>query len=87
MSEKMTQELKTEHIENPTEVLKLEEARARTSVENDIPVREVLENHLDEDPKRLGRIRRKIDLRLTVMLAVLYTTAFLDRANLGNVSE
>lgn len=85
MAEKMNPESKTEHIEGEREAARLEGAQRRSSIGDDIPVQEVLDNHLDEDPKRIARIRRRVDLRLTLMLAVLYLFAFLDRANLGNV--
>ena len=77
----------SEHVEKDAQALRLEEQQQRTSISNEIPLQEVLDNHLDEDPKRLRRVRRKVDLRLTLMLAVLYTFAFIDRGNLGNVSE
>lgn len=50
-----------------------------------IPMREVLEAHLDEDPQIVKRIKRKVDLRLVPMLSLLYMWAFIDRSNLGNV--
>lgn len=85
MSDKASNEPKTEHLENDVEAARLQAIYNRSHVAGDIPIREVLENHLDDDPKRLRRIRRRIDARLTLMLAVLYTFAFIDRANLGNV--
>ena len=74
-----------EHLDHDKEALKLEQAQQRTHITDDIPLQDALENHLDEDPKRLARVKRKVDLRLTLMLAVLYTFAFIDRGNLGNV--
>ena len=84
MSEKIMTDVRAEHVEQDRQHIKLEEAQARTSI-NDIPLQEVLDAHLDEDPKRIARIRRKVDARLTLMLGVLYTFAFIDRGNLGNV--
>ena len=74
-----------EQIEKDRQVQKLEEAQQRTTITGEIPLQEALENHLDEDPKRLRRVKRKVDVRLTLMLAILYTCAFIDRSNLGNV--
>ena len=76
-----------EHLNRDKQAMKLESQRERTIIANQIPVQEVLENHLDEDPKRLRRVKWKVDLRLTLMLAFLYTCAFIDRSNLGNVRE
>ena len=50
-----------------------------------IPMKEVLQSHLDQDPAVVKRVMRKVDLRLMPMLALLYMWAFIDRANLGNV--
>ncbi|KAK5168292.1 uncharacterized protein LTR77_006861 [Saxophila tyrrhenica] len=66
--------------------IELEHAHQRSTIPEDIPVREALENHLDDDPKLLRRVKRKVDLRLTLVLALLYTCAFIDRSNLGNAS-
>lgn len=85
MAEKDMSEAHVERLGRDRAALKLEEQRERTIITNDIPLQEALENHLDEDPKRLKRVRRKVDLRLTLMLALLYTCAFIDRSNLGNV--
>jgi hypothetical protein len=74
-----------EHLERDKQALKLEAAQQRTHITDDIPLQEALENHLDEDPKRLRKVKLKVDLRLTLMLAFLYTCAFIDRSNLGNV--
>lgn len=51
-----------------------------------VPMKEVLESHLDQDPKVVKRILRKVDWRLVPMLSILFMWAFIDRANLGNVS-
>jgi len=48
---------------------------------------QALASHLDEDEKRIKRIFRRLDLRLVLMLALLYVWAFIDRGNLGNVSN
>lgn len=76
-----------ERYQRDEQTLKLEKAQQRTHITNDIPLREALENHLDEDPKRLKKVKWKVDLRLTLMLAFLYTCAFIDRSNLGNVRQ
>lgn len=60
---------------------------ARSAVASEIPIKEVIEAHMDEDESRIKKIRRKVDIRLVGVLAALYVTAFLDRANLGNVSR
>jgi hypothetical protein len=52
-----------------------------------IPMKEVLESHLDEDAKKVRRIMRKVDLRLVPILSLLYMWAFIDRSNLGNVRD
>lgn len=51
-----------------------------------IPLRAVLESHLEEDSKAVRSVMRKVDLRLVPMLALLYMWAFIDRSNLGNAS-
>ena len=76
-----------EHFEHDKQAVKLEQELGRTHIADDVPIQEALDQHLDEDPKRLARIKRKLDLRLTFMLACLYTCAFIDRANLGNVNH
>ena len=76
-----------EHLDRDKQAIKLEEALHRTHIADDVPIQEALDQHLDEDPKRLRRIKTKLDLRLTFMLACLYTCAFIDRANLGNVRK
>jgi hypothetical protein len=50
-----------------------------------IPMKAVLESQLDQDPKKVKRIMRKVDLRLIPILSLLYMWAFVDRSNLGNV--
>ena len=87
MAEKDSQPAHIETLERDKQTIKLEQAHQRTHIADDVPIQEALEQHLDEDPKRLRRIKRKLDLRLTFMLACLYTCAFIDRANLGNVRE
>ena len=62
-----------EHVEKDKQNRRFAEAQQRTAITNDIPLQEALDNHLDEDPKRLRRVKRKVDLRLTLTLAVLYT--------------
>ena len=52
-----------------------------------IPLKAVLESHLEEDPKTVRKVMRKVDLRLVPMLSLLYMWAFIDRSNLGNVSD
>lgn len=52
-----------------------------------IPMKEVLEAHLEQDPKLVKKIRAKIDLRLVPILSLCYMWAFIDRSNLGNVSR
>jgi hypothetical protein len=85
MDEKDVDSAQVEHYGRDKQALKLEKVQQRTNITNDIPLQEALENHLDEDPKRLKRVKWKVDLRLTLMLAFLYTCAFIDRSNLGNV--
>ncbi|KIY01560.1 uncharacterized protein Z520_03112 [Fonsecaea multimorphosa CBS 102226] len=51
-----------------------------------IPLKAVLESHLEEDPKTVRKVMRKVDLRLVPMLSLLYMWAFIDRANLGNAN-
>ena len=74
-----------ERYESDTQAVRLEEAHQKSHITEKIPLQEALENHLDEDDKRLRRVKTKVDVRLTLMLAVLYTFAFIDRGNLGNV--
>ncbi|KAK5231482.1 hypothetical protein LTR96_009381 [Exophiala xenobiotica] len=51
-----------------------------------IPMKAVLESHLEEDAKTVRKVMRKVDLRLVPMLSLLYMWAFIDRANLGNAN-
>ncbi|KAJ9611505.1 hypothetical protein H2200_004689 [Cladophialophora chaetospira] len=51
-----------------------------------IPLKAVLESHLEEDPKAVRKVMRKVDLRLVPMLSLLYMWAFIDRSNLGNAN-
>jgi hypothetical protein len=53
----------------------------------DLPVKEALESHLDQDPETVRKIMRKVDLRLVPILSLLYMWAFIDRSNLGNVRD
>ena len=76
-----------QHLERDRQASKLEEAQHNTHISSDVPLQEALEQHLDEDPKRLRKVKTKLDIRLTFMLALIYTCAFIDRANLGNVSS
>ena len=85
MSEKDVSEAHVEHCSRDKAVVKLEEQREKTIITNNIPLQEALDDHLDENPKRLRTVKRKVDLRLTLVLALLYTCAFIDRSNLGNV--
>ena len=85
-SEKDTSSAHVELYGRDKQALKLEAVQQRTHITNDIPLQEALENHLDEDRKRLRAVKWKVDLRLTLMLAFLYTCAFIDRSNLGNVN-
>lgn len=50
-----------------------------------IPLQAVLDAHLEEDPKAVLKVMRKVDMRLVPMLSLLYMWAFIDRSNLGNV--
>ncbi|KAH8689061.1 major facilitator superfamily domain-containing protein [Talaromyces proteolyticus] len=47
---------------------------------------ERLETMVDSDREQVRRIQRKVDMRLVLPLGLLYTMAFLDRSNLGNVA-
>lgn len=85
MAEKDMSSAHVEQLERDKQARLLEQVQQRTHITDDIPLQEALENHLDEDPKRLKRVKLKVDLRLTLMLAFLYTCAFIDRSNLGNV--
>lgn len=79
---------RAEHAEGDLEASRIhEKLHNRSDVAKDLPLEEALTSHLDDDPKRLRRIRRRVDARLTIMLAVLYLFAFIDRANLGNVGR
>ena len=69
-----------QHVEDRGEL-----GAIRAPIADVLPVKEVIESHLIEDDERIRKIKRKVDLRLVGVLAILYVTAFLDRANLGNV--
>lgn len=66
-----------------------QEARDTEEIEKKyaLPMREVLERHLEENQALVRRMRRKVDFRLVPMLSLLYMWAFIDRANLGNVRD
>lgn len=67
-------------------ILQREQRDARELQEEyNLPMKDVLESHLDADPKVVRRIMRKVDLRLIPILSLLYMWAFIDRSNLGNV--
>ena len=85
-STKSSQDGKVSHHENDLENSRIAAINNRSELAQELPIREVMEHHLDEDPKRIARIRRRVDLRLTLMLALLYLWAFIDRANLGNAN-
>ena len=86
MAEKDFSSAHVEQYGRDKDAIKLEQAHQHSNITNDIPVQEALEHHLDQDPKRLRRVKRKVDIRLTFMLALLYTCAFIDRSNLGNAN-
>ena len=86
MAQKDVTSTQATHLEHDPQATKLSELQRKTEITHDIPLQQALESHLDEDPKRLARIKRKVDLRLTLTLAVLYTFAFIDRGNLGNAN-
>lgn len=46
---------------------------------------EALAAQLEGEDKKIKRIVRRLDLRLVLMLALLYVWAFIDRGNLANV--
>jgi hypothetical protein len=71
MAEKDTSASYVETFERDRQAAKLAEAQQKTTISSNIPLQEALENHLDEDPKRLKRVKRKLDLRLTLVLALL----------------
>ncbi|KAH0837116.1 hypothetical protein AYO21_04577 [Fonsecaea monophora] len=80
-----------EHSENKwqaiaAEAKAVEDAKTFHELAPDIPLREVLESHADEDKKRVRRIMRKVDFRLVSILALVYIWAFIDRSNLGNAN-
>ena len=77
MAEKDFSSAHVEHLEKDKQNLRFADAQQRTTIGNDIPLQEALDNHLDEDPKRLRRVKRKVDLRLTLTLAVLYTCTWI----------
>lgn len=64
----------------------LRDAEALHALAPDIPLREVMEAHLEEDQKRVKKIIRKVDFRQIPILALVYIWAYIDRTNLGNVS-
>ncbi|CAM1510773.1 Fc.00g082860.m01.CDS01 [Cosmosporella sp. VM-42] len=68
-----------EHVEDRTSA-----GSIRAPIASQLPMKEVMESHMDEDEERVKKIVRKVDIRLVGVLAILYVTAFLDRSNLGN---
>lgn len=76
------------HRDNYNIVSQREQRNAQAVEEKyHIPIKEVMESHLDEDLKKVKRIRRKVDLRLVPIISLLYMWAFIDRSNLGNVRD
>ena len=71
-----------EHVEDRTGAGSI----LRAPIASELPMKEVMESHMDEDEDRVKKIVRKVDIRLVGVLEILYVTAFLDRSNLGNVS-
>ncbi|KFX92673.1 hypothetical protein V490_05250 [Pseudogymnoascus sp. VKM F-3557] len=75
------------HRDNYNIVSQREQRNAQAVEEKyHIPIKEVMESHLDEDLKKVKRIRRKVDLRLVPIISLLYMWAFIDRSNLGNAN-
>lgn len=63
----------------------IRDAEAMRETAPDIPFKEVIEAHAEEDSKRVKKLIRKIDFRLITILALIYIWAYIDRSNLGNV--
>ncbi|KAK4934954.1 hypothetical protein LTR10_023891 [Elasticomyces elasticus] len=47
---------------------------------------ELLAAQLEGEDKKIKRIIRRLDIRLVLMLALLYVWAFIDRGNLANAN-
>lgn len=81
------------HVEDATrqtplgDIISQQEKQDAEEIEarHHIPIKNILESHLEEDPKFVRKVMRKVDLRLVPMLSLLYMWAFIDRSNLGNV--
>jgi membrane protein required for beta-lactamase induction len=71
--------------ENAVHEKELRDAEALREVAPEIPLREVLEAHGDEDSRAVKKLMRKVDFRLITILALIYIWAYIDRSNLGNV--
>lgn len=69
----------------------IEHQEARTSTEmKELAVhreheQQILASQLEGNENKIRKLRRRLDSRLVLTLAVLYLWAFIDRANLGNV--
>ncbi|OQV00219.1 hypothetical protein CLAIMM_05747 [Cladophialophora immunda] len=77
----MGSETDTWKAENVLDTIRLEDTQSAQSFEFPSAV-----SALHGNSKQLKQIRRRLDFRLTAMLAVLYICAFLDRANLANAN-
>ena len=86
MSTSKDQTEHTEYYKGDIDEKRHRDALALHDIAPDIPLQEVLDSRADEDPKAVRRLVRKIDIRLVPILALLYTWAFIDRGNLGNVN-
>lgn len=76
------------HVDHASNMSNIEEAKwIEFNADGTVSAAHAVDSHLDADAKVIGRIRRRLDLRLATMLPALYIMAFLDRANLGNVSR
>lgn len=87
MAEKEASFAQAEHLENSAGPARECEEKHHSQLATELPLQEALESRNAQDQKRLRRIQWKVDLRLTLMLAVMYTFAFIDRSNLGNVRK
>lgn len=74
------------HSESPALRGELQDIRSETTERANTHIPDMLDSPTSEDRRAVRRLVRKIDLRLIPILSLLYTWAFLDRGNLGNVN-
>ena len=56
-------------------------------VGSNIDSEELTSQNLWIDPKREGKLLRKLDIWIAPVMTIIFLTAYLDRANIGNAAS